>query len=60
MSVSLKTNILTRAVDPDTHGSRREKFSNQKRKSARKLVPVITASLFLKLSKFAQTPLFLT
>ena len=49
MSVSLKTNILTRAVDPDTHGSRRDKFSNQKRKSARKLVPVITASLFFKI-----------
>ena len=45
-----KTNIQSRAVDPDPHGSicgsgsRRENLSNKNRKNARKLL--ITSSLF--------------
>ena len=57
---------ITRAVDPDPHGSafifppesgsRKEKCSNKNRKNERKLI--IIASLFK--SNFVQAPLFLT
>ena len=48
-------------MDPDRRGSKRENFSNKNKKNARKLVPLIIASLFkLFQSKSAQAPLFLT